>query len=247
MAKTPESTLRRIREWKREKRQARREAGLTSDGKQRTRIFLKDTPLAQCLWPFVDKTGVCWIWTRLIGTHGYGVVSTGEGEQECAHVLAWKLTHGDIPEGMEVCHNCPGGDNRACCNPAHLWLGTHAENMADMAAKGRSIRGRNPSAILNKEKVMEILLLAGTMPQREIAAGFGVSESDISAILCGTRWWWVDGPRGNHKRNCLTLWGETKTRHEWSKDSRCVVKIQTFWRRLYNGWDLERAMTQPAR
>jgi hypothetical protein len=64
---------------------------------------------------------------------GYGRV-THEGKQWAAHRLAWTLAHGPIPDGMLVLHHC---DNRACWNVEHLFLGSQADNMADMVAKGR--------------------------------------------------------------------------------------------------------------
>ena len=53
------------------------------------------------------------------------------------HRLAWVARHGPIPNGPEACHRC---DERRCCNPAHLYLGSHAENMAEMKTKRRARR-----------------------------------------------------------------------------------------------------------
>ena len=72
----------------------------------------------------------CWLWTGYIDKDGYGrFKNTG------TTWLAWEYTNGSR-NGLHVLHNCPGRDNPACCNPKHLWLGTHQDNMADMAAKG---------------------------------------------------------------------------------------------------------------
>jgi len=89
----------------------------------------------------VDKTGDCWLWTGCVTTFGYGFYRWKKPNKMVhTHRIAWELEHGPIPEGMHVLHKC---DVRPCCNPAHLWLGTHQENMADMRAKGRAWKGGN--------------------------------------------------------------------------------------------------------
>jgi len=80
----------------------------------------------------------CWPWTAgLMGRMGYGNFSVG-GRNRAAHRVAWESANGEsIPDGKFVCHRC---DNPVCCNPAHLFLGTHADNMRDARTKGR-LRG----------------------------------------------------------------------------------------------------------
>jgi hypothetical protein len=104
-------------------------------------------------WSHVDKSGECWLWTASCTKGGYGTFSPTHATRELAHRFAYALTHGPIPEGMHVLHNCPGGDNPACCNPAHLWLGTPAQNSADMVAKGRSLTGNRHPARLHPERM----------------------------------------------------------------------------------------------
>lgn len=80
--------------------------------------------------------GPCEIAPGAIGGNGYGR-ATYEGRQQLAHRVAWQKVNGPIPSDMEVMHLC---DEPRCVRLSHLQLGTHAENMADMKAKGRQRR-----------------------------------------------------------------------------------------------------------
>jgi hypothetical protein len=103
-------------------------------------------------WSRVDKTDSCWLWTGGLFDDDYGAFRIA-GKSFRAHRVSWMIAHGDIPDGLFVCHNCPDGDNPQCVNPAHLWTGTNQENMDDMIAKGRSLTGdRNPSRIYPEAK-----------------------------------------------------------------------------------------------
>jgi hypothetical protein len=157
-------------------------------------------------WSSVDKRAGadgCWFWTGKRKLTGYGIVGVrawGKSRSMNTHRVAWILTYGSIEDDLRVLHSCdrryPVGDRsyRLCCNPAHLWKGTQAENIADMYAKGREARGarsgrhthpeRFPSTRLTAEQVYQIRRLydARAMTTDAIGRLFGVSGRTICVI-----------------------------------------------------------------
>ena len=140
----------------------------------------------------------CWLWLGSTNAGGYGQIrrepegNAVRGAKATTHRVAWEPTHGPIPDGLHVCHRC---DNPRCVNPDHPWLGTHAENLADMKAKGRAARGdRSGTARLDSQQVQIIkrLLFPGHCSASEISALLGVSASAIDAIRNQTTWRHVD-------------------------------------------------------
>lgn len=88
-------------------------------------------------WSKVNKTESCWLWTGAKQDFGHGVINISiESGNKLTHRLSWEIHNGPIPDGLVVCHNCPGGDNPSCVNPAHLFLGTQADNIHDAIRKG---------------------------------------------------------------------------------------------------------------
>lgn len=99
---------------------------------------------SQRFWEKVNKTDSCWLWTGSKRNKGYGAfvyVRDGQVIHGRAHRYSYEIHKGPIPEGMLVLHNCPSGDNPACVNPDHLWLGNDLDNVHDMMKKGRRVKG----------------------------------------------------------------------------------------------------------
>ena len=161
----------------------------------------KVTPLADRFWSKVNKDGPipahrpelgpCWVWTASRSKHGgYGQINVGASRPDFAHRVVWRLTYGALPADAVVCHHC---DNPVCVRPAHLFIGTHAGNVADKVRKGRQQRGTAvPNARLTPEQIPAIraALAAGTPPV-EVAAAYGVSRATIHHIWKGKTWAWV--------------------------------------------------------
>lgn len=96
-------------------------------------IYRRHYPIKQKLEERCDKTDTCWNWTAAKDSCGYGRIWHNE-KNSTAHTVSYSVFRGEIPEGKHVLHSC---DNPSCINPEHLWLGTHADNMADKARKKR--------------------------------------------------------------------------------------------------------------
>ena len=143
--------------------------------------------MEQRFWKKVDKTDSCWQWTG--STNGkYGKIRCeDQGPLLYAHRYSYLLHYGDYDQSMQVCHHC---DNPLCVRPDHLFLGTHADNMADRQAKGRQSRGSDrPAAKLSEHDVSMIkwALDAGVRGNK-LAELFGVTPALISYIKVGKGW-----------------------------------------------------------
>ena len=171
---------------------------------------LRERLLANCTPE--PNTG-CWLWTGNTAPreNGYGQISLKDRPLR-AHRAAWEQFRGPIPAGLFVCHRC---DVPCCINPDHLFLGTAAQNTADMVAKGRKAMGAraragsyqtgdahwskrtpervlrgeaNPISVLREDDVREMRRLRGVVTATELARRFGVSVATVSGIQLGRRW-----------------------------------------------------------
>ena len=137
-------------------------------------------------------------WLGWKNEKGYGKFSIGQKKYRFSHRYAYELYIGPIPKNLFVCHHC---DNPSCVNPAHLWIGTNAQNQQDMRNKGRSSykKGVDPGismigsnhryAKLNEEKVRDIKIkLSQGIKGTVIAREYNVVDQTIYEIKNGNNW-----------------------------------------------------------
>jgi hypothetical protein len=133
----------------------------------------------------------CLEWQGYRDELGYGTLRC-DGKQRKAHRVAWIISNGQISEGLDCLHHC---DNPACCEVEHLFLGTHADNNADMKAKGRAVYvsgERSGNAKLSADQVREIRALyqpgSSEFGQGALGRRFGVSRAQIAHIINRHAW-----------------------------------------------------------
>lgn len=148
-------------------------------------------PLSDRFWEKVDKTGDCWVWTGAKHHYGYGLILQEPGAKpklSVTHRVSWRLHFGEIPEGMQVLHQC---DNPPCVNPSHLRLGTQKDNMAEQRERSRTPLGEQRAHTkLTLTQVREIKRRRGEK-LRELGAEFGVADTTIWKIQHGKKWAWA--------------------------------------------------------
>jgi hypothetical protein len=160
------------------------------------RTWQRSRPIVSRFWEKVRKgesSNSCWLWTAS-GLGGgknqfYGQFTiTRDGKQyhTYAHRVSWELHNGPIPDGLSVLHKC---DTPRCVNPAHLFLGTHTDNMRDAAAKHRLSVPRRRRQIVSTEQLPEVerLIAAGELTYEQIGNRFGVTKMWVSQYVNRTR------------------------------------------------------------
>lgn len=143
-------------------------------------------------WTKVDRSegpDACWVWTKSCQPSGYGQTWI-DGKVVTAHRAAWIFVNGLISSGMLVCHTC---DNRKCCNPSHLFLGTYSDNNRDMFRKGRGVNppqhfGENAARPISIDTYQQVLDMLSSRSARAIARTLQIGKTTVLRIKKGKHW-----------------------------------------------------------
>ena len=120
---------------------------------------LTQTTLEIRLWEktILNEATGCWVWTAALFKNGYGSLKIAK-RQRLAHRGACELWWGvTLPRWLQVCHDCPGGDNKRCCNPAHLFLADAKGHSEDKVTKGQMAKGDRNGARLYPERLLSVV------------------------------------------------------------------------------------------
>lgn len=130
----------------------------------------------------------CWEWQAGLHKQGYGTVRFGT--MMLSHRVAWILSHGNIPNDLDVLHKC---DNPPCCNPNHLFLGTHTDNMQDRERKGRhnapcGENNKKHKLTENNVRYIRKRYAQGGITMRELANENGVYMTCVAKVIRRKTW-----------------------------------------------------------
>lgn len=157
---------------------------------------------------YFEPMSGCWLWGGSVFGNGYGYFRRSKGRGISSHRYSFEIHKGPIPIGAHVLHTC---DTPACCNPDHLIVGTHQENMKHRDETGRQAKGNLiRTTKLTEEQVLEMRsLYAKGIQQKELAYKYGIHPSQISRILNMKYWKYLQ-----QTTNLADLAGFNQSRHE---------------------------------
>lgn len=159
---------------------------LTTSGSDNQRLLIAKAPEYQAdIDTILERVAFepscgCWLWLGSRLNSGYGQIRIN-GRALILHRFIYDVCVSPVHDHMVVCHRC---DTPECVNPDHLFLGTHEDNMRDMARKGRAAKGK-----LTADQVREIRELE--MPEDWYAQKFRVSRQVIYNVLAKKTYKWV--------------------------------------------------------